>query len=106
MRSITVYPSLSLLRVGGPSARPSIFMFFHKKTTHRQQLYQKVGLGYALPLDNLVIPVTKSKFGACSFAVGGPSAGNALPESVRAAKSINIFKCQLKTHLFGLPYDT
>ena len=56
--------------------------------------------------DDLVIPATKTKFGECSFAVGGLSAWNALLESVRAAESINIFKCKLKTHLFGLSYDT
>ena len=63
------------------------------------------GLGSASP-DDLVIPATKSKFGERSVAVGGPSAWNALPESVRAAESINIFKCKLKTHCFGLSYDT
>ena len=56
--------------------------------------------------DDLVIPATKSKFEERSFGVGGPSAWNALPESVRAAESINMFKSKLKTHLFGLSYDT
>ena len=83
---------------------------------HRQQLCQKVnyltstvqrrfGLRSA-SRDDLVIPASKSKFGERSFAVGGPSVWNALPESVRTAKSINIFKYKLKTHLFELSYDT
>ena len=46
---------------------------------------------------------TKSKFGERSLAVGGPSAWNALPESIREAKSINIFKCKLKTHFLDYP---
>ena len=56
--------------------------------------------------DDLVIPATKSKFGERSFAVGGPLTWNALPESIRAEESINIFKWKLKTHLFGLSFDT
>ena len=52
--------------------------------------------------DDLVILATKTKFGERSFAVSRPSAWN----TVRAAESTFIFKCKLKTYLFGLSYDT
>ena len=79
---------------------------------HHQKLYKKStiqrlsGLRSASRYD-LVIPATKNKFEERSFAaVGGHSAWNALPEEVRADESIKIFKCKLKTRLFGLSYDT
>ena len=74
---------------------------------NKSTIQRRSGLGLrSASRDDLVIPATKSKFEERSFAVGGPSAWNALPESVRAAEIINIFKCKLKTHLFGLSFDT
>ena len=55
--------------------------------------------------DTLAIPQTKTKFGERSFAVTGPTIWNSLPDSVKAAETVGIFKSKLKTHLFGLSYD-
>ena len=55
--------------------------------------------------DTLAIPRTKTKFGERSFSVAGPTIWNSLPDSVKAADTVGIFKSRLKTHLFGLSYD-
>ena len=52
----------------------------------------------------LTVPRTKTKFGDRSFAVSGPSAWNRLPDSVKTATSVDVFKSRLKTHLFRESY--
>ena len=54
--------------------------------------------------DHLCVPKTKTKFGERSFNVAGPSAWNSLPDFVRDAESVDIFKSRLKTHLFRQSY--
>jgi len=50
------------------------------------------------------IPRTRTKFGERSFAIAGPAAWNALPVSVRAASSVDLFKWTFKSHLFLLSF--
>ncbi|XP_062585577.1 uncharacterized protein LOC134247212 [Saccostrea cucullata] len=53
----------------------------------------------------LVIPRTRTvTFGRRSFSHAAPRLWNALPESVRNAKTLNACKRQLKTHLFRSYY--
>ena len=55
--------------------------------------------------DELVVPRTKSKSDDSCFSASGPATWNALPQNIRSAKSVDIFKSRLKLHLFGLSYD-
>ena len=50
----------------------------------------------------LVIPPPSKTvlFGERSFAVGGPSLWNHLPDNVKEARSIELFNQRVKTHLF------
>ena len=43
--------------------------------------------------------------GDCAFSLGGPCLWNRLPESVRSATSLKIFKSLLKTHLFKIAFQ-
>ena len=53
----------------------------------------------------LVPPPSKTpKFGDTSFTRGNPSLWNALPDSVTGADSAQLFKRNLKTHLFNIGY--
>ena len=52
----------------------------------------------------LYIPPTKSKLAEKCFAVKGPQLWNTLPLSLRTCMSLNVFKKQLKTHLFTCAY--
>ena len=55
----------------------------------------------------LVVPKTRLRtFGDKSFEKAAPELWNALPESVKCAESINLFKKRLKTHLFRLAYES
>ena len=52
---------------------------------------------------NLLVPKSKLKTaGDRAFSVIGPVYWNALPTSLKYAKSVNIFKHNLKTHLFTI----
>jgi len=51
----------------------------------------------------LIVPRYRlNSYGRRCFAVAGPSTWNSLPDSLRdPALSLNIFRCQLKTHFFA-----
>ena len=54
----------------------------------------------------LVIPKINTKtYGEASFNYYGPRLWNSLPEDLRAASSVHIFKSKLKTHLFSLAFS-
>ena len=50
---------------------------------------------------SLNIPRTLTSYGDRSFSCAGPRLWNALPESIRMARSLEAFKSKLKHHLFG-----
>jgi hypothetical protein len=50
--------------------------------------------------SNYVLPRLHTKFGERAFSYAGPRAWNSLPDSVRCAPSIAVFKRRLKTYLF------
>jgi hypothetical protein len=54
--------------------------------------------------ESLIIPATKTAFGARAFSVTGPTYWNQLPETVKNAATVNTFKRRLKTYLFELSY--
>jgi len=54
----------------------------------------------------LDIPQTRTKLGERSFAVAGRAAWNALPISVRAATSVDLFKRTLKAHSVSVIIST
>ena len=49
----------------------------------------------------LFIPRTRTRTADNVFQVAGPRLWNSLPTNIRQAKSLDIFKGQLKTHLFN-----
>ena len=51
----------------------------------------------------LIVPTCKTKASERAFSFYGPKLWNALPQRVREAKSLDIFKTNLKTHLFCRP---
>jgi hypothetical protein len=51
-----------------------------------------------------LIPRTSAKFGKRASSVSGPAIWNSLPESLRSASSINIFKSRMKTHFITLAH--
>ncbi len=53
---------------------------------------------------NLLIPHTRSKEGEAAFSVYAPQKWNTLPDTVRHATSVTIFKNRLKTHLFSTAF--
>jgi hypothetical protein len=54
---------------------------------------------------NLFVPRTQSvTYGSRAFRIAGPIAWNALPDSIKNCANINLFKAQLKTHLFAQSY--
>jgi hypothetical protein len=52
----------------------------------------------------LFVPRSRMGFGDRSFAVAAPTLWNSLPANIKQSSSINMFKKNLKTHLFGLAY--
>ena len=48
---------------------------------------------------------TSTKFGDRAFAVAAPAAWNNLPDSIRTAANIDVFKRQLETHLFQISFS-
>ena len=54
---------------------------------------------------NTAIPRSKTKFGEQFFIFAGPTVWITLPDYVKVAESIDIFKSKLKTFLFGLSYN-
>ena len=60
-----------------------------------------VGIGLRSSTSNeLVVARTRGKAGDAAFAVAAPRLWNALPHALKSVASINIFKTNLKTHLF------
>ena len=54
----------------------------------------------------LIIPKVRTKtHGEAAFSHYGPHLWNSLPENIRAAESVDIFKRRLKTHLFSLVFN-
>ena len=57
--------------------------------------------------QNLQVPFTKHKtFADRSFSVAGPRLWNALPDKIRDSPNLNIFKSNLKTHLFSRTFGS
>ena len=55
----------------------------------------------------LIIPKVKTRtYSEASFQHYGPCLWNSLPEDLRAAESVDIFKNRLKTHLFNLAFNS
>ena len=55
----------------------------------------------------LVVPLCKEQTsGDRAHAVAAPRLWNSLPVQIQTAQSIELFKSQLKTHLFALAFDT
>ena len=52
----------------------------------------------------LVIPRTRTSYGDRALSVAGPRAWNALPSAVSACEDYELFKKNLKTHLFRSAY--
>ena len=50
-------------------------------------------------------PIARKCVGEQSFKVVAPKLWNTLPEELRAAQSLNVFKRQLKTHLFNMYFN-
>lgn len=54
----------------------------------------------------LIIPRVNTKtHGEAAFSHYGPRLWNSLPESIRTAETVDVFKRRLKTHLFGLAFN-
>ena len=54
----------------------------------------------------LVVPHTKTKtHGEAAFSHYGPKLWNSLPENIRTAETVDVFKRRLKTHLFSLAFS-
>ena len=54
----------------------------------------------------LVVPEVRTKtYGEISFHYYGPHLWNSLPENLRAAETVDVFKKWLKTYLFSLAYN-
>uniref|UniRef100_A0A3B3H962 Reverse transcriptase domain-containing protein n=1 Tax=Oryzias latipes TaxID=8090 RepID=A0A3B3H962_ORYLA len=54
----------------------------------------------------LVVPKVRTKtYGEASFCHHGPRLWNGLPENLRAAETVEVFKKRLKTHLFNLAFS-
>ena len=54
----------------------------------------------------LEVPKVRTKtYGEASFYYYGPRLWNSLPEDLRAAETVDIFKGRLKTHLFSLAFN-
>ena len=54
----------------------------------------------------LIVPKVRSKtYGEASFQYYGPRLWNSLPEDLRAAPTVHIFKSKLKTYLFTLAFS-
>ena len=54
-----------------------------------------------------ILPLAKTvKLGERSFAIGGPSAWNNLPDAVKESEILESFKQRLKTLIFNLPQQT
>lgn len=64
-----------------------------------QDMFQYCHHGHSL---QLMVPAARSKYGARSFSVIGPTVFNNLPPDISSAKNTNIFKGMLKTHLFNM----
>ena len=79
------------------------------KITHRHSLvylrdllsaYEPTRCLRSSTSNDLVVTRTRGKAGDAAFAVAAPRLWNALPHALKSVASINIFKTNLKTHLF------
>jgi len=67
---------------------------------------QNLRSGDRVTTHDLVIPRTNSaRSGPRSFSVSGPTIWNSLPHSIRDSASVDIFRKNVKTFLFGKAYD-
>ena len=64
--------------------------------------YQPTRCLHSSTSNSLVVPRTRGKAGDAAFAVAAPRLWNALPHALKCVVSINIFKNNLKTHVFTL----
>ena len=53
----------------------------------------------------LLVPRVRTKQGEAAFLFYAPRIWNSLPEDVRQARTLTMFKSRLKTVLFSCPYD-
>ncbi len=66
-------------------------------------LTSRVSRNRSATAGNLLVPASRLKtFGQRSFRTAGPSIWNSLPKDLKLEQSFNVFKSQLKTHLFNL----
>ena len=56
------------------------------------------------PFFNFHAGIPSKSYGQRSFSYAAPSLWNNLPQQVRTANNVNIFKSRLKTHLFNAVY--
>ena len=70
-------------------------MFYYSANMSRQPLTPTKRSGVASR------PVPNKAIGAAAFGIVGPDRWNKLPERLRESASLNIFKSDLKTHLFN-----
>ena len=54
----------------------------------------------------LIEPSFNKKYGARAFSVAGPRLWNKLPPSVKQSCSVDVFKDNLKTHLFTTAFHS
>ena len=55
----------------------------------------------------LVVPSSRLKsYGDSAFCVAAPILWNQLPNTLKAVKSLELFKSRLKTHLFKIAFDS
>ena len=54
----------------------------------------------------LIVPRVRTKtHGEAAFSHFGPRLWNSLPEGIRTAETVGVFKGRLKTHLFSLAFN-
>uniref|UniRef100_A0A3B3DKG4 Reverse transcriptase domain-containing protein n=1 Tax=Oryzias melastigma TaxID=30732 RepID=A0A3B3DKG4_ORYME len=53
----------------------------------------------------LSVPRVRTKHGEAAFSFYAPQIWNRLPENIRSAETLSVFKSRLKTHLFSVAFD-
>ena len=79
-------------------------LLVHKSLLGMAPVYLQDILSYAHygQRVRLVVPFANSRYGQRSFSVAGPRLYNRLPCNIRSVEDINLFKNNLKTHLFSM----
>jgi len=54
--------------------------------------------------SEIIVPPCRTKFDSRAFSVAGPEVWNRLPQSVRSADTVRLFRRLLKTHYFQLHF--